>query len=67
MRRDELFQMFPLPRKCARGGTKGHVVDTQFSYFSQIEPRKNAPSFSRPKGASSASTARRQANAKKGR
>lgn len=65
MRRDELFQMFSLPRKRAKGGTKEHVVDTQFSYFSQIEPRKNAPSFSRLKGASLASTARRQANVKK--
>lgn len=62
MRRNELFEMLPLPRKIAKRGIERHKADDRFSYFSQMEPKKNAPTFSRPKGASAASAMRRQAN-----
>ncbi len=59
MRRDELFQMLPLPRKRDRKETDSYNADT-CSYFSQMTPRKDAPSYRRRKGASTASKMHRQ-------
>jgi len=66
MRRNEFFEMLPRPRKC--GGKRidsDNKPDSHLSYFSQMTPEKDAPSFSRRKGASAASARRRQSSAEK--
>lgn len=62
MRRSEFFQMRPMPRRDAVTSFDKYELDTQFSYFSQMEPEDIALSFNRRKGASAASQARRQSS-----
>ncbi len=64
MRRSEFFQMHPMPRRDVVTSFDKYELDTQFSYFNQMEPEDISPSFKRRKGASAASQARRQSSAK---
>ncbi len=58
MRREILFEMLPMPRPSSRRYNPDPSTDTG-SYFSNMEPNPDHPCFSRPKGASPASRARR--------
>lgn len=66
MRRDELFTLLPLPHKIGRREGSTHKAADCFSCFSCMEPAKNTPVFRRPKGASTASSMRRQTDAETG-
>lgn len=58
MRREILFEMRPMSRLSSRRYNPDPPTDTG-SYFSNMEPNPDRPCFSRPKGASPASRARR--------
>ncbi len=64
MRRNEFFQMRPMPHRDVVASFEKYELDTQFSYFSQMEPEDAPPSFNRRKGSSASSRARRQSSVK---
>lgn len=55
MRRTELFQLKPLPK---RRDTASQIEEDTGSYFSNMEPQPDQPVFNRKKGESPASRQR---------